>query len=468
MPSTIFTNHSHLISDPDLFQLQTRPSTRRRISDQCRKMSGSSSLNNDNVQYGKQEFAHCYESTEQEQPIMSGSAHNHSALDHKLLNGNENGYLLESSVLFPKTLTSVVEASRKASIPPSSTTTTDTETSRTSSGLLVKRETPRNSGIDDIVHCLEDVHKRMDHFGTYIKAQKEHDKPLFQWEKYGAYTALKTAVSKLEQATTKFKPARVLPEYLAESVARATHSSTSVSGAAVYVLEVINKKTSDYMDETETSKLSEDAKAQANVVITEEVGRLMEHSTRATEQVWRATDMLRECKEKSNVVKDWAWSATATIMTSFIAATVAIFAAHLYGPKGLDVVAGSGHNTSMYHQVLDLVQRTHALTNFTGDIYNTKIQDMDQRYNDLAALSESHGIRIDNIVDGLGPPNSEGTYYHSTSQTDGATCEQRIQKIFQQLSLQSKRQQEDLATMRKDMHRMDIRLTEGVKKSQKK
>jgi hypothetical protein len=122
----------------------------------------------------------------------------------------------------------------------------------------------------------------------------------------------------------------------------------------------------------------------------------------------------------------------------------------------------------MYHQVLDLVQRTHALTNFTGDIYNTKIQDMDQRYNDLAALSESHGIRIDNIVDGLGPPNSEGTYYHSTSQTDGATCEQRIQKIFQQLSLQSKRQQEDLATMRKDMHRMDIRLTEGVKKSQKK
>ncbi|KAH4782896.1 hypothetical protein HBH62_112410 [Parastagonospora nodorum] len=328
------------------------------------------------------------------------------------------------------------------------------------------QEAPLRNAADDIVHYLSEVHDHMYHLSMYVKAQEENKAPLYQWERHLGYPALSAAVSKLEKAIAKFRPTRLLPEYLSVRVARATDFSTGVSGAAVDVLAIVNKKTADYMDEMETSTLSEETKAQANSLITEEVQKLMEHSTRAAEQVWHATDMLREGKEGPTLAKDWAWSAAATFMTACIAAAVAVFVAHIYGPSGLALVTG-GHNNDMYHQVLDLVERTKAVTNLTGEIHSIKLQEVDQRYNNLAALSESHGLRIDNIVDALGPPNAQGTYYPSTSKPADTVCEARIQKMSQDLSLQLKRQKEDMEMMRKDMHRMDIRLTSGIEKAKK-
>jgi len=328
------------------------------------------------------------------------------------------------------------------------------------------QEAPPRNAVDDIVHCLSEVHIHISRLSAYVKAQEENDAPLYQWERYLGYPALSAAVSKLEKAVARFKPTRLLPEYLAVRVARATDFSTAVSGAASEVLAIVNKKTADYMDEMETSTLSEEAKAQANSLITEEVQKLMEHSTKAAEQVWRATDMLRECKEGRTLAKDWAWSAAATVMTAFIAAAVAVFAAHIYGPSGLGLITGD-HNNNMYHHVLDLVEHTNAVTNLTGEIHDIKLQDIDQRYNNLAALSESHGLRIDNIVDALGPPNAQGTYYPSTPELSDATCEARIQKMSKDLSFQLKRQKEDMDMMRKDMQRMDIRLTSGIEKVKK-
>lgn len=328
------------------------------------------------------------------------------------------------------------------------------------------QEAPPRNAADYIVHCLSEVQDQMYRLNMYVKAQEENKAPLYQWERHLGYPALSAAVSKLENAVAKFRPTRLLPEYLAVRVARATDYSTAVSGAASDVLAIVNKKTADYMDEMETSTLSEETKAQANSLITEEVQKLMEHSTRAAERVWRATDMLRECKEGRALAKDWAWSAAATMMTAFIAAVVAVFAAHVYGPSGLGIIT-RGYNNNMYHQILDLVERTKAVTNLTGEIYSVKLQDVDQRYNNLAALSESYGLRIDNIVDALGPPNAQGTYYPSTPGPADATCEARIQKMSQDLSLQLKRQKEDMEMMRKDMQRMDIRLTSGIEKVKK-
>jgi hypothetical protein len=297
----------------------------------------------------------------------------------------------------------------------------------------------------------------------YVKTQEASGKPLYQWSKYGRYVALSKAVSELGEAIKKFRVAR-LPQSYATRVASATSSSTSVSKAAIYVFAVVSRKTGDYLNEIEGSTLTEDAKMNANALIMEELGRLLEHSTRATEHVWHATDLLRTYDQNIEK-KNWAWSAAATAMTAFIAATVGIVTAHFYGLAGFDLVPNSGRGNGMYMQALALVQQTQAVTNLTDELYWIKLQNVDQRYKDLVALSESHGLRIDNLVESLGPPNKEGTYYPSTPKTGGESCDTQLGKISDNLKTQLQRQQQELESLRKNVLRMDVRLTRSVEKS---
>jgi hypothetical protein len=320
---------------------------------------------------------------------------------------------------------------------------------------------------DDIVRYLAEVDRHMSEFQGYVKTQKDNDKPLYQWSKFAGYAALGTAVSQLEEATAQFKTTHLPQASLAASVRRATRSSTSISKAAVYVLSVMNAKTGDYMVEMKKSTLCEEAKMNANVLITKEIQTLLKQTTRAVEHVWHATDLLRECKQSRTQYKNWAWSVAGTVMTATIATVVGILTAHIYGPAGMNLITRSGFSGGMYAQVLDLVQRTQAVTNLTGEICTIKLQDVEQRYNNLASLSDSHGLRIDNLVDGLGPPNNEGTYYLSTPKEDNKSCKSCVRAVSKDLNRQLYRQHEELETMRKNMHRMDIRLTRSIEKVRK-
>jgi hypothetical protein len=321
--------------------------------------------------------------------------------------------------------------------------------------------------VEEILDGLAAVESHMTKFRKYIKIQHDEEKPLYQWDSYTGYLGLKSAVAGLDGATTKFKRARLPQEYMSASVSRATESSTAVSKAASYILAAMNRKTANYMDEMETSTLSEEAKIHANAIITKELQKLMEHSTHATDRVWVATDLLRTLKDKQANYKDWAWSAAAVAMTASISAMMGILTAHLFGPTGFEL----GPSGRMYSQVIDLVQRTQAVTNLTGELYTIKLQDIDQRYTDLAALSNSHGDRIDSIVDALGPPNEEGTYYVSMPKSSGGeSCkdvDNRLRKVSDDAARQMQRLQEEMRLMRKNVNRMDIRLTSGLNKCQK-
>jgi hypothetical protein len=310
---------------------------------------------------------------------------------------------------------------------------------------------------------LGEVKDQMINFREYIKTQKDEDKPLYQWAKYSNYPSLTAAVSKLDSTVAKLKRISLAQEHVSAGVSQATDMSASVSRATAYCLGVMNQKTTKYMKEMENSTMSEEAKAQANQLITEELKKLMEHSTRATERVWVATDLLRNCHQKCAHNKDWAWPVAGTIMTATIAAVVGIVTAHVYGPAGLDLVLMSGAGGVMYNQVLALVQRTQAVTNLTGELYSIKLEDIDQRYNDLATLSDSHGLRIDNLVE-------QGVYYLSTLKTTDEPCkdiESRLQKDLDGASRQMKRLHEEMELMRKNMNRMDIRLTSRLEKMRK-
>jgi hypothetical protein len=345
--------------------------------------------------------------------------------------------------------------------------TAKTETSSAHPKLIDSQHPPSRIIVDEVLRCLSKVEGQMNQFRKYITIQNDEDIPLYQWSKYGGYSSLNTAVSELEKSTSRLKRIRLPEDYLTASISLAMDSSTSVSNIATYGFTVMDKKTAKYLEEMESSTLSEEARSEANAAITEELQKLMAHSFRAAKHVWLATDLLRSCKHKSNQHIDWAWSSAATIMTAFIATTVSIVTTHLYGYTGFGLIPSNNTAGEMYTQVLDMVQRTRAVTNLTGELYTIKLQDIDRRYDNLADLSEAHGLRIDNLVEALGPPNQEGTYSFAVQKTDQSACKD-LQRLIQQVSEESKHQsqqhQAEIEFMRKNINRMDIRLSSSIAK----
>ena len=77
---------------------------------------------------------------------------------------------------------------------------------------------------------------------------------------------------------------------------------------------------------------------------------------------------------------------------------------------------------------------------------------------------------LDSIVEGLGPPNEQGVYYPSAPKTEGKSCEGiegRLQKVSDDSNRQMQRLHEEMQLMRKNINRMDIRLTSGLDKVRK-
>lgn len=173
------------------------------------------------------------------------------------------------------------------------------------SPTLIGTQSPSSCDIvDEILDCVAKVERQMNIFRHYIESQNDENRPLHQWKKYGGYPALSTTVYELEKAVTKLKNGRLLPAHLAASVAQATVSSTSVSKTTAYAFAMMNLKMANYMKDMETSRMSDEATAKANVVIMEELQKLMKYSFRAAGQVWLATDVLRSFEQRRTQYKD--------------------------------------------------------------------------------------------------------------------------------------------------------------------
>jgi hypothetical protein len=320
--------------------------------------------------------------------------------------------------------------------------------------------------VNEIVSCLADVETHMSNLHNFVGTQENGDKPLYQWAKYGGYPALTTAVSELEDALAKLKAVQPEQDYLATSALLAMSTSTSVSTVAAYTLAVINKETAKYMEEMKSSTLTSEAKLSATAIITEESKKLIEHATRATKSVWVTVDMLRDLNQERLRSKDRVWSAATIVMTIVISAVVGTLASYLCGPAGLDIGSKSGHSGGMHTQAGNFVQRIQVISDTTDRLYTIKMEDLDH-YSDLATLAESNSLRIDNLVEALGPPNQEGNYYPSMRNANSESCEHvkaRLQKVSDDTNCQLQRLHEDMEIIRKNMNRMDIRLTRSINK----
>lgn len=339
---------------------------------------------------------------------------------------------------------------------------------------------------------MAEVEEAMMHFEQYIRVQNDDNKALYQWVKFDGYRSITRAIKDLDDAVAKFEPVALPIAHVKMYLNRATQYSLSVSRVAVFAMGVMSDKSALCIDEIEESLLSDQGKVNAQRLITIELKKLLKHCAKATDRVYAALDLLRKTllidelhknpdisvikklaesdARLSPTRKSWLWTAAGLTLSAMANAAISLAGAHLYRPGGFDLALKTNPD-GMHAQVLDLVHRAQAVTNLTGEIYSVKLEDLGQRYKKLEDASESHGLRIDNLVDALGVPNDQGTYFSSTSKpTPELNCDvpdnvrSNIRKISDDADRQLERLHSEMETMRKNMHRMDIRLTKRLDK----
>ncbi|RYO23856.1 hypothetical protein AA0111_g9067 [Alternaria arborescens] len=334
---------------------------------------------------------------------------------------------------------------------------------------------------DGVLGSMSDIEKAMFQLYEYIKAHNDSKKPLYMWATFGGYSSVNVALLDLHDKAIEFEEAHRLPVTNARILlSRATQISLAVSQMAVFCMGVMGDKVTSCIDEVEESDLSAEGKDKAKALITKELKKLLKTCAKATDQVYVALDLLRSSlhvEESSqnldiSIIKDliaestprksWLRSVTDVVLKTVMGAAVSIAAVQFYSTSGFDLALQT-NPFGTHSQVMSLVQRAQAVTNLTGEIYSIKLEDLDQRYKELEAASESHGLRIDSLVEALGVPNAEGTYYLSMPKSDreapGGT-----QKISADADRQIQRLRSELAAMRKNIHRMDIRLMKRLDK----
>ncbi|EDU50383.1 hypothetical protein PtrSN002B_008876 [Pyrenophora tritici-repentis] len=347
---------------------------------------------------------------------------------------------------------------------------------------------------DDILGCMKKVEEAMLQFKQYIQAEKDGNKPLYKWSKFEGYRVISRSINDLDEAAAKLEPADLPRPQVKIYLSRATQISLAVSQIAVFAMGVMSEKSANCIDEIEESSLSAECKGTAHSFVTTELKKLLKHCARATERVYAALDLLRQSltidesyqNPDMPLIKEliaerearlhasrtsWLWNAAGIVLGAATSAAIGLTAARLYGAGGFDLESMIP-SSSVHGQVMNLVHRAQAVTNLTGEIYKIKLEDLGQRYNDLVEVSESYGLRIDNLVEALGVPNEQGTYFlsapsDSTPKTDCQVPEDiraYMKKISADANRQLERLRSEMELMRKNVHRMDIRLTKRLDK----
>ncbi|KNG47343.1 hypothetical protein TW65_05894 [Stemphylium lycopersici] len=349
---------------------------------------------------------------------------------------------------------------------------------------------------DEMIDRIVGVEAAMIRFQQYIKKQNNYNKPLFKWTKYD-YQAIRSALVDLDETVSTFEATSLPPSYVKYYLERATRLSLSVSQIAVFAMSIMSKKTANCVDEIEGSLLSATDKADAQTRITGELQDLLRWCANATSRVYAALDLLRntlsiddlyrnpdipitkeivaESEARLAIPRQSFWCKFVKIVLGAAAsAAIGLTAAHIYRTSSLDLAPKASLNTEYAHtRILGLIHRTQAIGNITGEIHTIKLEDLSHGYTELAAASEAHGLRIDNLVEALGAPNEQGTYFSSIPEADTlpkAECQtpddirSYVRRVSEDTFRQMERLHNEMELMRRNVNLMDIRLTKRINK----
>ena len=342
----------------------------------------------------------------------------------------------------------------------------------------------------------------MSKFQAYVKIQVNENKPLYQWMEYDHYDIMDATISELDETVGSLEPVYLPRKHIGVYLKQATQLSLAVSKAAVFAMkvsriafethksvladtlsttQVMSQKSSTCFAEIEASRLSSQDKDEAKIFVTNELEKLVHYCTRATSSVYTALDLLREsllleeddeaADNESSLPtqrKGWFWKVAAIVLGASASVALGFHAADLCRMTNFDIARNCNNmEHDLFGELADLFQRTQSVMNLSSEVYSVKMQHVDQHYKALEAITEAQGMRIDNLVESLGPTNDEGLYFSKTSKANVDAPENnqhREDKVSESMKIEVQRLRLEMEKVRRNMNLVDLRLTRRLDK----
>ena len=333
---------------------------------------------------------------------------------------------------------------------------------------------------DQILTQMGVVVKEMGELEEYTRKHITKDSPLYLLQKYHGYRNLKQAICSLATTVADIEPTNLPGGQARFYRCRAREYSTAISKMAIFILGQMNIKCDSCIDEIESSDLDAETQQEAKSRVTSQVAKVLKYCSLATSRTWEAFDRLEAscmCETTDSVNTAIAPESLGQELVSRIATSsymhgipvLILFICYVYAlfqQKQSPVTLAKRHQSlDICAQTLQLVERIHAVTNLTGEIHNIQLADLNTRYQALETVAESCGLRIDNLVDALGVPDEQGNYRSSVPEMEpklSGDIMQRVEKMEGHVERRLQRLQMEMEQMRKNVNRMDIRLTKRM------
>jgi hypothetical protein len=351
---------------------------------------------------------------------------------------------------------------------------------------------------------MTDVAKEMGNLRQYLEYPDADCMPVLEWPPYTRYAELHSAVVTLDlavleldrQSDEKHFRADLTHRYLAE----ARDLSLSTSKATIFAMKVMSKKTGEYAQELEDPESPLTVEDITNNAVACEIGKLLEHSTEATESVWAAVDLLQQLHDantepqeeqlttdsgvegkeeterivKGTHVKKWSpqdWLTLGCILCCLFLTTLqelkhpSLFISHRAQTDctvAKTLYADLSHAYKLFHD-----SYKHSASLQQSQHY--KLIMLNERYQNLQGALDDKDLRIDNIWEALGPPNTNGAFYGAES-AKALKCDYdsgvdgKLQELRQGLQEQVKRAEASAVQVRREMQLTDIRLSQRLTK----
>ncbi|KAF2691884.1 hypothetical protein K458DRAFT_6801 [Lentithecium fluviatile CBS 122367] len=341
--------------------------------------------------------------------------------------------------------------------------------------------------IEHVLTRMADVEKEMNSLREYWAAHDKNDEPFFNWSPYARYAKLHQAAGSLDWAVGELDlisaTVTLPPDLTKKYLYKARGLSLSTSKATIFAIQVMSKKTGEYVQGPEGSSLPSPASDISNHIVASEIGKLLEHSTEATEGVWAAVDLLQQLhnvdievaqdqvdvkltKTKPNVESSEKALGKTRKQKDYLTLVCILLCLFLTTMQELR------HPTIFVsRRASNNCANVYSLFGDSYKLIASIQQAQDEKLDALNKQSQDTELRVDNLWEALGPPNANGTYYGAKAEhvdTSSEDIDKKLQVLKEGLERQVKRVEANAAGFKKAMQLADIRLSSRLDKVERK
>ncbi|KAF2273728.1 uncharacterized protein EI97DRAFT_460914 [Westerdykella ornata] len=356
--------------------------------------------------------------------------------------------------------------------------------------------------IHHVLRLFETLCKEVTKFNNYVNAQSAQGKPLYKWAKYTRFERMSAAVEALSRSAETLNRIVALSKEVCNTLPTIGPGLLANGIIPPFYSEwYLQALTAKALQDVQGSELDEATKQEAEALILKEHSTINNHLSAAKASLQAVTELLFKIlsgspapkyhllKLPQGIGQDENEATGCRLERSGTAdSTSARCVTVIEGPRGFGnmlglLIVGIGLCFVAYrirhklpktgredcapleslqrdiqnsiHMISDLSAQVGDVTAYTANL-ESKIDAAAKHSSSLEQLCEDLGLRIDSIWDSLGPPNEDGTYRSvNENQLISHHARKDLRSHIDEVS-------EEVVKVRREMHRMNIRLTKDM------